>query len=579
MTIDDRALDELLADAAACGAVSRSRALSRRVEALRRPGDDRVRLAFVGEFCNGKTQVINSLLGDVYLPASATPTTRVVTEIAYGTAPEALLVREDGVEQPIALESLAQAQGDSGFRRARVRLPVEWLRDFVLIDTPGIGEPQDLAAEVVYQELPRADAIIFVLHAQAALKQSERRFLAERLLRSDRSRILFVLNQIDHLESKDVGELEGYVRRQLAQLVPHPVLLKYSALEALRGRLDNDPELLERSHYGEVSAALISAMAADRRRLRQAATLAWLRDGLEAARAEGIERQEARELTLRELDERLGRLDTEQARFQARLDRVCDHAANHLDLVSRYIETELQSLRLRVDHELPKLVDNADPVDLRRQLPFYLEHLVKSYLEWLQPSLDAFLAEVYTQIDRELSEAVADALRSLGLEPGYLAPALRPRPANYDRVTQASRTLGVMGVIALVIGDFPLALGAGMLVVSQVLRVLARRWREAAEREQLVDAGKRAMRSCLERAREELAGQVEEHKSRLLAAIRAEGERRMAGATQALHDARAAREAAEADREPAGADWQTIQPELERLIERTRRFEEALEES
>src|SRR5262249_35831499 len=163
--------------------------------------------------------VINSLLGDIYLPASATPTTRIVTEISYGSEPAAVLVREDGIEQRIGLERLAQAQLENGFRRARAWLPGRWLRDFVLIAPPGIAEPQDLAAEVVYQELPRADAIIFVLHAQSALKQSERRFLGERLLRSDRSRICFLLNQIDHLEAKDVGELEAYVRRQLALVV------------------------------------------------------------------------------------------------------------------------------------------------------------------------------------------------------------------------------------------------------------------------------------------------------------------------------------------------------------------------
>src|SRR5437773_1830678 len=110
MTIDDRALEQLLADAAAWGAASRNRALAQWVEELRRAADDRLRLAFVGEFCNGKTQVINSLLGDIYLPASATPTTRMVTEIAYGSEPAAMLVSEDGIEHRIELERLAQAQ-------------------------------------------------------------------------------------------------------------------------------------------------------------------------------------------------------------------------------------------------------------------------------------------------------------------------------------------------------------------------------------------------------------------------------------------------------------------------------------
>ena len=71
--------------------------------------------------------------------------------------------------------------------------------------------------------MPRADVIVFVLHAQAALKRSERRFFSERLLRQDRAKVVFLLNQIDHLQPEEVAELEGYVRRQLATLVrTHP---------------------------------------------------------------------------------------------------------------------------------------------------------------------------------------------------------------------------------------------------------------------------------------------------------------------------------------------------------------------
>src|SRR5439155_23490493 len=118
----------------------------------------------------------------------------------------------------------------------------------------GLGEPADQAAELVYEELPRADLIVFVLHAQAALKRTERLFLAETILERDRGKVVFLLNQIDLVPEEEAAELESYVRRQLVPPMPRPpILLKYSALEALRGRLAGDNALLQRANYGPVS--------------------------------------------------------------------------------------------------------------------------------------------------------------------------------------------------------------------------------------------------------------------------------------------------------------------------------------
>ena len=80
-----------------------------------------MRVAFVGEFSHGKSQVINSLLGDSVLPATTTPTTRVLTEVAYGDAPEAALVTATDAVETVPLERFAALEQANGYRRARVR--------------------------------------------------------------------------------------------------------------------------------------------------------------------------------------------------------------------------------------------------------------------------------------------------------------------------------------------------------------------------------------------------------------------------------------------------------------------------
>src|SRR5205823_5209747 len=72
--------------------------------------------------------------------------------------------------------------------------------------------------------------------------------------------------------------------------------------------------------------------------------------------------------------------------------------------------------------------------------------------------------------------------------------------------------------------------------------------RQEAERAQMVEAGQRAMRACLDRARDELARQLGEYRAAALDAIRADGAARMQHAVDALARAREERRAEEADR-------------------------------
>ena len=59
-----------------------------------------------------------------------------------------------------------------------------------------------------------------------------------------------------------------------------------------------------------------------------------------------------------------------------------------------------------------------------------------------------------------------------------------------------------------------------MLVASQALRLFAREKRAEAERAQMVDAGRRALRTALERARQELVRHMSDYRAGALAALR-----------------------------------------------------------
>jgi predicted GTPase len=87
--------------------------------------------------------------------------------------------------------------------RVELEYPAEILRDRVtLVDTPGVNDLNLQRAEITYGYVPRADAVVFLLDAGQILKESERRFLRDRLLGAGRDRIVFAINKADLLSPR-----------------------------------------------------------------------------------------------------------------------------------------------------------------------------------------------------------------------------------------------------------------------------------------------------------------------------------------------------------------------------------------
>ena len=258
---------------------------------------------------------------------------------------------------------------------------------------------------------------------------------------------------------------------------------------------------------------LVDDLRADRERLRQVNALLQLRQGLEAGRA-GIEaREEALRLSVAELDERLARLEGEQARFHARLDRVAAHAAGHLDLITRHLESRAAGA------PAARRPGAAEAGRGRGPGPAPEASSPSTWSTWSRATWSGSCAGPGGAPGRALCRdsttscpprwprrcATSTSSRATWPRPSALGPA------HYDKATQASRFLGVTGMIALLLVRLPLA--AGMLAASQALRYLARGRRGGRRARADGGSGQRAMRAGLERASEELGPQLEDYKT------------------------------------------------------------------
>jgi ribosome biogenesis GTPase A len=194
-------------------------------ELLVKLAEDRFTLAVVGQFKRGKSSLINAIVGREILPTGVLPLTSAITILRYG-ARERLIVHFTGfhLTQEAALTALpefvTQDGNPSNHKRVQavyVELPVRFLRrGLEFVDTPGIGSAIEANTVTTCNFIPRCDAVLFVTSVEAPLTAVETEFL--RTVRQHVRKIFFVLNKIDLLDERELGQVTDYARRSLEEL-------------------------------------------------------------------------------------------------------------------------------------------------------------------------------------------------------------------------------------------------------------------------------------------------------------------------------------------------------------------------
>ena len=172
-------------------------------------------MVVVGEFNAGKSAVINALLGGDYLPEGVVPTTS-----------ELVLIRHrDAVEQP-------GADGGMAVRR----LPVPWLQEVNLVDTPGTNAVIRQHQELTEHFVPRSDLVLFVTSADRPFSESERAFLQQ--IRDWGKKVVIVINKIELLTTEaEQRQVLEFVRQNAHELLGvAPAIFAVSARLALEAK-------------------------------------------------------------------------------------------------------------------------------------------------------------------------------------------------------------------------------------------------------------------------------------------------------------------------------------------------------
>ena len=171
-----------------------------------------------GEFNHGKSTFINALLGESLLPMGITPTTAHLHQLKYGDEKQITVFYMDGEQEkldwsPEALgQFIAKKKADvESIHFIQIEAPIEWLKNQVLLDTPGLNDVNELRADITYNYMPKADIVFFMLSAQMALRKSELDFIQEQV-RLGGIQFVFIINMIDQVDEEELRDVIENVR-------------------------------------------------------------------------------------------------------------------------------------------------------------------------------------------------------------------------------------------------------------------------------------------------------------------------------------------------------------------------------
>ena len=458
----------------------------------------------IGEFKQGKSSLVNALLGTGACPVDDDVATAVPTVLRWAEQwTAAIYLAPDSPDQDIAdlrtevpLDQLAgyvvEAANPENVKRVRtveIGLPAPLLQGgLVLVDTPGVGGLAGAHAAITLNALPMADAVLFVSDASQEYSGPELEFLDT--ARRSCPNVVGALTKTDfYPEWRKILELD---REHLATRgLDFPVLTLSSELRRLAVE-QGDARLNQESGFADLERFLRDDVAAGGERLVldgvKAVAVRVVDEIEEQYRAEhtALSDPEAQQRRLAELEEAAGRAAS-QRQASARWDVTL---ADGITDLNRDAVHDLDNHLRRFYEESDAAVEAIDPAESREE---YEQWLYRRAAEHLAANDEMVRGRVVELVARVEEHFVADggdrgSTAGIGLEIGSLEQAIaragevRDTERQGDRVGAGVAALrgsygGVMmfGILSRLVGMAlinPVSLVLGGLLTVRTIKEL-----------------------------------------------------------------------------------------------------------
>jgi uncharacterized coiled-coil protein SlyX len=399
--------------------------------------------------------------------------------------------------------------------------------------------------------------VLFLIDAGQPLKESERVFLNEKLLGQSRDKIIFVVTKRDIWTSDEEEEALAYIRAELAKLIQKPVVFAVSAKRASEGNTKESgmPELL--SH-------LTTFLAEERGRILLDNALG---EGIDAARmlGKGIDaRRRAAQMSSEELARRIEMLEKDLAGQSRTIEERRIGIREEVAAIRAWVKRDLDHFVDDVTRQIPEIVDNAEPDEVKVWLGPFLE---RTFAQWAEAETKEIANALEALAEKTIAlvrEDAHDVARRVGEALGgdVKAPSVEVDTFGYDVGIFALTTLGI-GVLFT-----NLLLGGLLLAASPVLAIYLKGRVEAETKKRAKELAPTALREAATRVGPKLDEMIQEFAQRLDNWVVTAGEELHREVIEVLEAARAERAEKGADTDASVKTCDAEARDLAGLVER-----------
>ena len=242
-------------------------------------------VAIVGEFNRGKSSLINRLIDRNILPVGDLPTTAIMTKIKSGD--EEVVRLFDGGNNKVACRPLSEAifdeltlhhfGGDDFSGHGEISISNNWLKNsgVVIYDTPGAGDLEEDRVQQIGDMLWSCDGVVVAVNATAALSQSERLFIEQRIIARKFSAVMVVVTKLDLIDELERADVMRFIKKRLYEwnlnvpifvpddsILPECLREEFGGLDAIKATIESWYSEAERTEqkYIRIKANLLTIL-------------------------------------------------------------------------------------------------------------------------------------------------------------------------------------------------------------------------------------------------------------------------------------------------------------------------------